>query len=296
MLRFKMGNKEWDNTLNRENGMNSPSVLIVILNYRTYELTLELIKKLNDLDYDNYDVMVIDNCSPNESVEVLNKKSKELNYFFYANKTNSGYAAGNNIGIRYAYKHGYTYTWILNNDVIILDQNLLQHLVKTIRQRKNVAVIGPKIITRNDSVCAPYCRRPSFKSLTFGIATERNYRRRFNNIPREVYRVYGCCMLLDTKAMHEVDYMDERTFLYGEEDILAERLLEKGYIAYYDPAVRVKHNESTSMRTTPKEKQKAILRARGESRKIYLKEYRNFSKWQIAMIGFVADTIARIRG
>lgn len=275
---------------------SQPKVLIVILNYRTYELTIELIKKLKDLSYENYDIMVVDNCSPNESAKVLEERSKKRDYLFYANKTNAGYAAGNNIGIRYAYEYGYEYTWILNNDVIILSQNVLQHMVDTIQKHKSVAVIGPKIITRDNSVCAPYCRRPTFKSLTYGIAAERNYRRQFNDTPRKVYRVYGCCMLLDTKKMHKVDYMDERTFLYGEEDILAERLLKKGYTAYYDPKVCVKHNESSTMKTIPKAKQKSIIETRDKSRKLYLKEYRGFSDAQIAIVKFVADVIAKIRG
>lgn len=275
---------------------SQPKVLIVILNYRTYELTIELIKKLKDLSYENYDIMVVDNCSPNESAKVLEERSKKRDYLFYANKTNAGYAAGNNIGIRYAYEYGYEYTWILNNDVIILSQNVLQHMVDTIQKHKSVAVIGPKIITRDNSVCAPYCRRPTFKSLTYGIAEERNYRRQFNDTPRKVYRVYGCCMLLDTKKMHKVDYMDERTFLYGEEDILAERLLKKGYTAYYDPKVCVKHNESSTMKTIPKAKQKSIIETRDKSRKLYLKEYRGFSDAQIAIVKFVADVIAKIRG
>ncbi len=282
--------------MNEKVNQKQPRVLVVILNYRTYELTLELIKKLKNLSYDNYDVMVVDNCSPNESAEVLEKKSKELNLIFYANKKNAGYAAGNNIGIRYAYEHGYAYTWILNNDVIILSQNVLLHMIETIQKHKDVAVIGPKIITRDNAVCAPYCRRPTFRSLTYGIVAERNYRRRFNDTPRKAYRVYGCCMLLDTEKMHEVDYMDERTFLYGEEDILAERLLKKGYVAYYDPGVSVKHNESSTMKTVPKDKQKSIIETRDKSRELYLKEYRGFNSTQIGMVKFVADAIARIRG
>ena len=273
-----------------------PKVLIVILNYRTYELTIELIKKLKNLSYNNFNVMVVDNCSPNDSAKVLEELSTELNFIFYANKTNAGYAAGNNIGIRYAYEHGYEYTWILNSDVIILNQNVLQHMVDTIQKHKKVAVIGPKIITRENMVCAPYCRRPTFKSLTYGIAAERNYRRRFNDTPRKVYRVYGCCMLLNTKSMHEVDYMDERTFLYNEEDILAERLLKKGYGAYYDPDVCVKHNESSSMKEISKEKQKSILKARAKSRKLYLKEYREFNNLKVFFINLTQDSIAMLRG
>lgn len=270
---------------------SQPKVLIVILNYRTYGLTIELIKKLRNLSYNNYDVMVVDNCSPNESASVLEGKSKELNFIFYANMINAGYAAGNNIGIRYAYEHGYEYTWILNNDVIILNQNVLQHMVDVIQKQKDVAVIGPKIITRDNTICAPYCRRPTFKSLTYGIVAERNYRRRYNDIPREVYRVYGCCMLMDTKKIHEVNYMDERTFLYGEEDILAERLLKKGYAAYYDADVCVKHNESSTTKTVIPKKKKQIIKAKDKSRKLYLNEYRDFNNTKIIMIKIVTDLI-----
>lgn len=281
--------------MNDKRNRLQPSVLIVILNYRTYELTLDLIKKLQNLSYANYDVMVIDNCSPNELASVLEEKKDELGFIFYANKINAGYAAGNNIGIRYAYENGYDYTWILNNDVIILSQNVLLHMVDTIQKFTDVAIVGPKIITSNNSICAPYCRRPTFKSLTYGIIAERNYRRRYNDTPIKVYRVYGCCMLLDTKKIHEVNYMDERTFLYGEEDILAERLLKKGYVAYYDPAVCVKHNESTTMKTIPKAK-KNLIEDRDKSRELYLKEYRKFDKTQIRIVKLVADAIAVIRG
>ena len=279
----------------KRNFENEPKVLVVILNYRTYELTLKLIKKLKDISYKNYDVFVVDNCSPNESAEILEKKSYEMNFIFYANKTNAGYAAGNNIGIRYAYEHGYEYTWILNNDVILLNQNVLEHMIKTIHKQDQVAVIGPKIITRDNIICAPYCRRPTFKSLTYGIASERNYRRKYNNIPRKVYRVYGCCMLLETKALNEVDYMDERTFLYGEEDILAERLLRKGYTAYYDPEVCVKHNESSSMRAVAKEKRKEIESARVQSQDLYLREYRDFTEIKVKAIEKISNLIAEIR-
>ena len=108
-----------------------PKVLIVILNYGTFQMTINLIKELRaELEYDNYSIMVVDNCSPNESAEILAANSSALNYIFYANKTNSGYAAGNNIGIRYGINNGYIYTWILNNDVELREKNLLSHMVE----------------------------------------------------------------------------------------------------------------------------------------------------------------------
>lgn len=258
-------------------GKTQPKVLIVILNYGTFEMTINLIKQLQaDLEYENYSIMVVDNCSPNESAEVLEEKSHELNYIFYANKTNAGYAAGNNIGIRYGINHGFDYTWILNNDVELCEKNVLNHMVEIAESNERIGCIGPMIYTLDGSICAPYCRRPSFWSMTGGIGAEKKYRQQYIETTGEVYRVYGCCMLLKNKAMAAVDCMDERTFLYGEEDILAERMLSKGYISYYDADVSVTHKESASMKQMSKNRKKLQIRETGKSMDLYLKEYRRF--------------------
>ena len=261
-----------------------PKVLIVILNYGTYEMTVNLIKELRaDLEYGDYDIMVVDNCSPNESAEILEARSHELNYIFYANKTNAGYAVGNNIGIRYGIEQGYDYSWILNNDVELREKNVLTHMV-------DIGCIGPMIYTLDGTVCAPYCRRPTFWSMTGGISAEKKYRQLFINKSGEVYRVYGCCMLLMNKAMVAVDCMDERTFLYFEEDILAERMLSKGFVSYYDAEVSVTHKESSSMKQMSKNRKKLQIRETEKSMDLYLKEYRRYP----AVVRWVCKSIRNL--
>lgn len=254
-----------------------PSVLIVILNYGTFDLTMELVRQLHaNLEYQNYEIMVVDNGSPNESAEVLKKNSSKLRYIFYKNPSNSGYAAGNNIGIRYGIKHKFTYTWILNNDVELRESNVLQHMVEIADTTDRIGCVGPKIFSLNGTPCAPYCRRPTFWSLTAGIGTEKKYRHKFLDTSREVYRVYGCCMLLKNRAMQEIDCMDERTFLYGEEDILAERMRAKGYVSYYDADVSVTHKESSTMKSISKKHKKFQIAESKKSRELYLKAYRHY--------------------
>lgn len=255
-----------------------PAVLIIILNYGTYDLTLKMINELHSkLEYDNYSIMVVDNCSPNESVEVLENQSKDLNYIFIANKKNTGYAAGNNIGIRYAIDNGYKYSWILNNDVELREKSILRELVGILEQCDDIACIGPKIYNADGSICAPYCRRPSVWNMTLGAFEDKKYRISKQNVSDKVYRVYGCCMLLRNKAMAEIDCMDERTFLYGEEAILSERLMQKSYRTYYDPAVSVTHLGSVSMKKASPDSKKRQILEQEKSRELYLKEYRHFS-------------------
>lgn len=271
-------------------GKNQPSVLIVILNYKTYELTLQLIDQIHEkLEYGNYKIFVIDNCSPNESAAILQKNDKD--YIFYANVKNSGYAAGNNIGIRYGIKHGYKYTWILNNDVLITDPNVLNHMVSIMEQKPEIGCVGPKIISRAGTPVAPYVRRRTFWQMTFGIFEDKKFRQQNIDNAQQVYRVYGCCMLLRNSTMQQIDCMDERTFLYGEEEILAERMLKVGSYSYYDAATSVIHNESSSMDKSKKKYSEAK-----KSRNLYLTEYRKFSSLEIRLCDFIAYCNDALRG
>lgn len=258
-----------------------PSVLIVILNYRTYKLTLQLIDELNEkLEYDNYEIMVVDNHSPNESARILDEEKNRKHFIFYANDKNAGYAVGNNIGIKYGYQHGYKYTWIVNNDIKLREKNVLKHMVYIAEKEPMIACVGPKILASNQNPVAPYCKRPTIWTMTVGCLQDKINRDRNIDVSMEVYRVYGCCMLLRNEAMNAINYMDERTFLYGEEDILAERFLLKEYKTFYDSEVSVLHNDSATIRYSLKSEKNALAYKMSveamKSRELYLKEYRKY--------------------
>ena len=273
--------------------LEQPKVLIVILNYGTFDLTLKIITELHEkLDYNNYSIMVIDNCSPNESANILKEKSYEMDYIFVANEKNTGYAAGNNIGIRYAIRNEFKYTWILNNDVELRENCILQELVHVLEEHDDIGCTGPKIYNADGTICAPYCRRPSVWNMTIGVFEDKKYRISKQDVSGKVYRVYGCCMLLRNKVMSEIDCMDERTFLYGEEAILSERMMQKSYGTYYDPTVSVKHLGSVSMKKASPDSKKRQLLEQEKSRKLYLREYRKFSLFEV----WFCNTMRRLIG
>lgn len=274
-----------------------PRVLIVILNYGTYDLTIKMVEELKAaLDYENYSIIVIDNDSPNESPEVLSKMADEKGFIFCANKTNAGYAAGNNIGIRFGIEHGFDYSWILNNDVELREKNVLSHMVHTAEGDPSIGCVGPKIFSLRGTPVAPYCRRQSFWQMTIGVFAEKKYRQKHLEIAGTVYCVYGCCMLLKNTVMDEIHCMDERTFLYGEENILAERLLAKGYTTYYDPAVSVTHHESSSVKQLSSNQKEVRIRQAKKSRELYLKEYRHFAAPMRWMCHMTRKIITGLRG
>ena len=80
-------------------------VSIILLNYNTTNDVIECLKSLDEINYPNYEIIVVDNCSRKEEISKLN------NYVVLMNKItliesdkNGGFAYGNNIGINYAMK------------------------------------------------------------------------------------------------------------------------------------------------------------------------------------------------
>jgi GT2 family glycosyltransferase len=271
-------------------------VLVIILNYKTYEMTIKLIKELKKLDNALFDIYVVDNCSPNESAVVLEKESKNLEYHFHKNEKNTGYAAGNNIGIRYAIEMGYDYSLILNNDLEIIDPAFIEKLVQVGDEHPNVACSGPKILDIDHHPVAPYCERPNLFTMSIGIAWSRRKCARYIDMPRPVYRLFGCCMLLKNNAMKLVDCMDERTFLFAEEDILAERLLKYGYVSYYCPETSIVHLESATINKEQSKKSMWKTKILLNSMHIYLRDYRHYNIFSIRICQGVRFAILYIRG
>ncbi|MHC1721887.1 MAG: glycosyltransferase family 2 protein [Aminipila sp.] len=271
-------------------------VLVVILNYMTYQLTLDTIDMLRSvLTYPVYDILVIDNCSPNESHDVLLRESKEKNYIYIYNHRNAGYASGNNTGLRYAFRNEYRYSWVINNDIHILSKDALEKLVTTMESRANVATVSPKIIDKDGNEVYQYYFRPTAFDMSFGIIRSKRKRKKMNGlISQEVYRPQGCSMLLRNSALEEIDYMDEETFLYCEEAILAERLTKKGYKSYYCADACIIHYESTTVKRLSKKIDRIKLIATSEN--IYMKKYRGWSVLSRMMCLFIRSFVIICRG
>lgn len=226
--------------------------------------------------------MVIDNASPDGSGKLLAQKANEYGFIFFENKQNNGYAAGNNIGLRYAFEKGYDYAWILNSDVLVKDADCLKKMIAVGEECNRVACIGPQIVDLNGNYTFPYLTRPTMWMLTFGEFFEKKHRKKYVGVSGEVYRVHGCSILLKVPTIASVGYLDERTFLYREEEILAEKLLSKGYICYYCANTRVTHLESASVKTSLKKDRKKLSIIL-DSAAIYLRDYREFSFFSFAI-------------
>ncbi|MCE5214153.1 MAG: glycosyltransferase, partial [Methanobacterium sp.] len=100
--------------------METPKVTIVIVNWNGWEDTIECLKSLYHVNYTNFNIIIVDNHSQDDSVKKIKDYIENKKLILIVNDENYGFAEGNNIGIRYAQKNfNPDYILLLNNDTIV---------------------------------------------------------------------------------------------------------------------------------------------------------------------------------
>src|SRR5665647_323864 len=106
--------------------MYCPKISIIVLNMDGKEVLTECLNSIKEVDYPNYDVIVVDNGSSDGSQAFIRRAFPNVELI--ENKSNLGVPEGQNIGIRAALQAGADYVFSVNNDTII-DRNVLQELL-----------------------------------------------------------------------------------------------------------------------------------------------------------------------
>lgn len=253
------------------------SVAVIILNYITWQETLAEVAALAGVLGDRpHEIIVVDNCSPNESAQRL-AEAAPGRFTFLRSDRNGGYAAGNNIGLRYAVQQGHRYSWVLNNDIEFPEQDVLEKMLKVFEKAEDIAVVSPDVYSPEGYLFNRDAKRWSFWDMTFGMFRYRALGRAEEEAKKGwlyAYRPQGCCMLLDNEKAARADFMDEHTFLYYEEVILSERLLQKDLRCACCSDTRIIHNHSYTVRKTLSKLR--YVRSNLKSYDYYLKQYRHF--------------------
>jgi len=232
--------------------MENKSVL-VILNYNDYKTTSALIDTVRNYNVPDR-VVVVDNMSSDNSFEEL-RKLEDSRISVIQAPSNGGYAKGNNFGIRYGIEH-------YNPDVIFVanpDVNVREEtfgiMVDTLRgdfESFKIGVLSP-IVNQGANVW----RLPGFIGMIeslfmvwFTIDKKRIKKKLTNskNKIEPVGVVEGSFFAIKREAYDAINGLDENTFLYVEENILAKRLSNAGYGEAVLTAERYDHFHSVSIK------------------------------------------------
>jgi GT2 family glycosyltransferase len=216
-------------------------VLILIVNWNNYSDTKECLDSLAQLTSDNYQVMLVDNGSIDNSSQLLEEEFPEIQLVNL--QENLGFAGGNNVGLEYALKEEFPFTLLLNNDTIVQDGDFLAKLVQVLEEEPSVGAVGPTVeqtdgITQLSILPYPNIGNTIINSL--GLYHPNHKKRQF------VDSIAGCCVLVRREAIEQAGLLDENYFMYGEETEWFFRIRKKGWKILFLPVDSILHKEGTS--------------------------------------------------
>jgi len=246
---------------------------IVIVSYNVCDLLCDCLKSALANKGVSFSVCVVDNDSPDGSAD---RVEREFPHVHLIRNVNSGYAAGNNLGLRH---FGFAdrpssfvlhpssfprYALLLNPDTV-LPADAFARVVRYMDEHPDTGVLGVKLV-RSDGSLDLACRR-SFPTPEVSFYRFSGLSRLFPKSPRfgrynmtfldpdraaEVDSVVGAFMLVRAEAIQQAGLLDETFWMYGEDLDWAYRIRQHGWKVMYWPEVTVLHIKRAASTRSPR--------------------------------------------
>lgn len=259
--------------------MKKCKMVYLVLHFETIDETIKCIESIRAKDdtEGNYHVVVVDNASKNGSgAKLLDMYVQDEHITVILNDRNLGFSGGNNIGFHYIKEHfDPDFIMMMNNDTELLQSDYYRSISEEYK-RSHFAVLGPEIILKDGSVCKDpkqiikldeidrekkrtkkellknYLMIESIHLVLYKYLhrlriwqriKEKHHEPIINDPYMENVRLHGCCLIFSPVYIEKFDGLDNRTFLYAEEEILFVRLIVHNMKSVYDPQIKIYHAE-----------------------------------------------------
>jgi GT2 family glycosyltransferase len=215
------------------------SLAVIVLNWNRKDDTLRCLASIERSSHASFDTIVVDNASSDDSVQAIRETFPTVRIM--QNRTNLGYAGGNNVGLETALADGYEYILLLNNDTIV-DPLAFERLVSLAEREPKTGIVAPSIFYLDDP------KRVWSAGGTIdwqrGIVETSYFNAPESALPTKPYaadHVTGCCLLLRAEALRTAGLIDQRFFLYFEETEWCVRIARSGHQILVEPAAHIWH-------------------------------------------------------
>jgi GT2 family glycosyltransferase len=215
-------------------------VAVIILSYNHNDITLNCVRSILKSTYQDYDIFIIDNHSPDGSFTVLQKELATVPQVSVWDTTeNLGFAGGMNFGVKKALENGhYDYYLFLNNDTV-LEKCCLSELVRQAVMMGNDNIYSPIAYFSGTNVV--FCGGmityiPGFFQFKYMGWLVIPHRR-----PYISAYLSGSCFLVHHSLYEKIGGLDENLYLYGEDILFSEQAHRFGGQVYMVPTARFWH-------------------------------------------------------
>ena len=219
-----------------------PNVGIVISNYNGWQDTVQCLESLQKQTYRDFEIILLDDASTNDSVQQLQKHLTE-NTVFLPQEANVGFAAANNVGMRRALADGCDWVLLLNNDTVAAPD----FLETLLRETPAGAVSCPKMLFLDppDEIWFAGGELDRATGKVRHLGGHEKDGPAFAE-KKQVSFITFCCVLLPRQVIEQVGFLDETLFMYCEDVDYCIRLANAGVPLWFLPDARIWHKAGGS--------------------------------------------------
>ena len=219
----------------------SPSVTIIVLNWNAAHFLPDCLTALLNLNYPNFKVVVVDNNSSDDSIELVHRSFPAVKLI--CSQSNHGFAAGNNLAVQQA---DTDFVVLVNPDVVV-DADWLHHLVLPMQADETIGITGSKLFYPGRTLiqhAGGFITAPQALPGHYGLRETDTGQ---YDVQTEVDYVIGAALAIRRDVVAQIGPMDEGFFLYYEECDWCTRARQAGYRVVYVPEATAVHFESVTL-------------------------------------------------
>lgn len=228
---------------------------IIILTHNGLEHTRQCLASIEAHTPEPHELIIVDNGSTDGTLDYLRDYTADHdNVRVVANRTNRGFAAGNNQGLAVARGD---YLLLLNNDTIVTE-GWLTRMLQVMKMHPDVGVVGPM----SNYVSGPQLvRGVSYEGLEGLDAFAARWAQSHDGQSREATRVVGFCLLTRKEVIARIGGLDEQ-FGSGnfEDDDFCIRAFQVGFLARIALDAFVHHTGSQTFKTAKIDYRQSLMR------------------------------------
>ncbi|MBW3569325.1 glycosyltransferase family 2 protein [Candidatus Parcubacteria bacterium] len=210
-------------------------IAVVVPNWNGAEFLRDCLDSLRNQSQ-SARVVVVDNGSEDESVEIIEKDYHDV--ILLKNPKNLGFAGGVNTGIRFALENGADMIALFNNDAIA-DRHWLKHLTAKMESDPKYGIVASKVLKKEDGLIDN--TGESFSIWGLPYPRSRDEKADSAESSDELFGASGGSTLYRSKMLESIGLFDERFFAYYEDADMNFRAQLAGWKARYAKKAIVHH-------------------------------------------------------
>ena len=258
-------------------------ISIILVNYNGVDFLYDCLYSIKQfVDDPNYEIIIIDNASSDNSIKVIKDNFPFIKLI--CSDINLGFSKANNIAAKHSQGK---YLLFLNTDTILIEDtpNILSNYLQ---QNTNVGAISSRITFQDSSYQLSCGKLPSFWIEFFDkikYTLDRQFHHIFSSLHnikyskvQEVGWLTGACLMMRRDVFEKLEGFDEEFFMYFEDKDICKRVKELGYKVMYYPKTSIIHLLGGSSHSV----KKSVNRYYRESQLYYYQKH--LGKFQTAIL------------